>query len=528
MTPLRRVAAAVLTAAACLTALPAAAEADPGGTGPGPGPGAGAGTGTSAGLARYHHQRPDWRSCVQGPDDDTGRTLEKAGARCATISVPLDYSDPGGRTLTLALSRIKATDTAHRAGALLVNSGGPGGPSLDLAVGVREAMKGVGARYDVIGMDPRFVGRSSPLDCHWPTGTWIRSAGTGRQAFDRQAAFQRGLAESCGRTAGDVLPHVTTRNTARDMDVVREVLGERRISYLGYSYGTYLGTVYTQMFPGRTDRVVLDGAIGPRDYGPRMLSTMLDANERALEHWADWAARRDARYGFGRTRERVLAAVHDIVRTAARRPLVLDTGKRTYEVDDTVVPSLLFGDLADDRDPARAALADSVTALRRAARGETVEPPEPLAEALAAALTGADSASASAQAAILCGDAAAPRDPETYRDAVEKSRAAHPLFGPLFHNTNPCAFWPSTPREEPTQVRTDARALIVAATGDPRTTYAASRHLHGLLPSSRLLTLQGADHHGQFGEYGNACVDGRVNAYLATGRLPATDTTCPK
>ncbi|MFI0742948.1 alpha/beta hydrolase [Streptomyces sp. NPDC021100] len=521
MTPLRR-AAAVLTAAACLAALPAAAEA-------GTGTGGGDEPATSAGLARYRHQRPDWKSCLQGPDDETGRALERAGARCATITVPLDYSDPGGRTLTLAVSRIKATDTAHRAGALLVNNGGPGGPSLGLAADIREVMKDVGKRYDVIGMDPRFVGRSTPLDCHWPTGTWLRSAGSDRQGFDRQAAFQRDLAERCGRAAGDVLPYVTTRDTARDMDVVRAVLGERRISYLGYSYGTYLGTVYTQMFPGRTDRVVLDGALDPRAYNPRLLTTAIDANERALEHWADWTARRDARYGLGGTRAQVLAAVDDTVRTAARRPLALRAGDRTYRVDDTVVPSLLFSALADDRDPNRAALADSVAALHRAARGgDTVEAPGRLAEILAATLSEAASAAGSVQAAILCGDVAAPRDPETYRRAVEDSRAAHPLFGPLANNTNPCAFWPRPPRERPTEVRTDAGALIVAATGDPRTPYAGSQALHGLLPSSRLLTVEGAEHHGLYGEYGNACVDGRVNAYLATGRLPATDATCPR
>ncbi|KNB53157.1 alpha/beta hydrolase [Streptomyces caatingaensis] len=511
MRSLRRAAVALTTAATCLTALPAAAAA----AGDSP-----------AGLARYHHQRPQWESCVQGPDDAAGRALEKAGARCATLTVPLDYTDPGGRTITLAVSRIKATDTAHRAGALLVNSGGPGGPSLGLAADVRAAMKEVGARYDVIGMDPRFVGRSTPLDCHWPTGTWIRSAGSGRAGFERQAAFQQRLAESCGRAGGAVLPHISTRNTARDMDVVRAVLGERRISYLGYSYGTYLGTVYTQMFPGRTDRVVLDGAVGPRDYGPRMLVPMLDANERALEHWAGWAARRDARYGLGATRQQVLATVRDIVRAAARRPLVLGGGERTYRVDDSLVPALLFGELADDRDAARASLAASVAALGRAARGRAVEPPRQLAEDLALMTTGAHSAAGSAQAAILCGDVPAPRDPETYRRAVEDSRAGHPLFGPLVHNTNPCAFWPHAPRERPTQVRTDVRALIVAATGDPRTPYAGSRQLRSLLPSSRLLTVGGADHHGLYGEYGNACVDRRVNAYLSTGRLPASDTAC--
>lgn len=185
-------------------------------------------------LARYHHQRLDWTSCVLGPDDATGKELEQAGAQCADVTVPLDYASPDGRTITVAISRIRATDTAHRVGPLLLNGGGPGGQTLGDPPWVRQAMKDVGARYDVVGVDPRFVGRSTPLDCHWPTGSAFRGAGVDRAGFDRVAAFSADLAERCRRHAGDVLPYATTRNTVRDLDVIRAALGERRISYLGY------------------------------------------------------------------------------------------------------------------------------------------------------------------------------------------------------------------------------------------------------------------------------------------------------
>ncbi|MCQ0017561.1 alpha/beta fold hydrolase [Actinomadura madurae] len=182
--------------------------------------------------------------------------------------MPLDHSKPGGRTITLALSRLPATDRAHRIGTMVLNNGGPGQPTLGMPLQVRAAMKDVAARYDLVGLDPRFAGRSTPLDCGWPIGMFLRSAGATRARFDHQAAVQRDLAERCARRHGDVLPYVNTRDTARDIDRVRRVLGERRISFLGYSYGAYLGAVYTQMFPGRTDRVVLDSAGDPRTWGP--------------------------------------------------------------------------------------------------------------------------------------------------------------------------------------------------------------------------------------------------------------------
>ncbi|MCD7440562.1 alpha/beta hydrolase [Streptomyces lincolnensis] len=480
-------------------------------------------TTTTDPLARYHHQQLAWKSCLLGPEDTTGKELQQAGAQCADVTVPLNYDDPDGRTITVAISRIRATDTAHRVGPLLLNGGGPGGQTIGDPPWVRAAMKQVGERYDVVGVDPRFVGRSTPLDCQWPTGSLIRGAGDDRAGFDRMTAFAQELARLCRTHEGDLLPYATTRNTARDMDVVRAALGERRISYLGYSYGSYLGQVYATMFPGRTDRVVLDGLVDPDRYSPLLLRGTERANRHALEGWAAWAAARDTTYGLGRTRGAVLAVVDGVQRSAGRAPLPIGG----HRVDEHVVPLVLFNGLSQDNDIAYAELARAVTDMRRAAGGHPVTPSPGLAGTLDFLLSGSDSSYGSAQAAILCGDAAAPRDPETYWRDVQRARTRDPLFGPVTHTIGPCAFW-DPPRERPTTIRNDLPALLVNATGDPRTIHQNALAVRRDWPSSRLVTLRGADQHAVYGVFGSSCVDTTVNTYLATGRPPAEDVTCDR
>ncbi|MFD0904937.1 alpha/beta hydrolase [Actinomadura sediminis] len=464
----------------------------------------------------------DWGPCARGPGDAVGRELDRAGARCATLAVPLDHSGPGGRTIDLALSRLPATDREGRIGTLVLNSGGPGEPTLGMPLEARAAMRGVAARYDIVGLDPRFVGRSAPLDCGWPIGMWLRSAGPTRARFDHQAAVQRDLAERCARRHADVLPYANTRDTARDIDLVRRALGERRISFLGYSYGAYLGAVYTQMFPGRTDRVVLDSAGDPDAWGPRAMRGTEDEADRALRGWAVWAAERHGVHGLGATPARVLDTVNAIAAAAEERPLRVGR----YEVDGQAVPYILSVGPGDDRPAGRAEFAATVRTLNEAAHGRPADPGPELDGLLAFVLTEAGSPLAGPAAAIACGDRAAPWDPDVYWDDVQRSRARHPLFGPLKRNVWPCAFWPVRPREHPTRVANSAPALIVSATGDTATTYRGSVAMHRALTGSRLLTLRGVTAHGIYGEYGNACVDAEVNAYLATGVLPAADPTC--
>lgn len=442
---------AVLAVTATTTATATAADPDP--------------------LARFHGQHVDWHACTVGAGDELGQKLDAAGADCADITVPLDYADPGGRTITVAISRLKATDTAHRVGPLLLNDGGPAGPSLHMPLTKSEVMGEVADRYDLIGMDPRFVGRSTPLDCGWDLGSaLVRSAGADLAAYREEVAVARELARRCKRAHGDVLPYVTTRNTARDMDVIRAALGENALSYLGYSYGSYLGEVYTQLFPGRTDRMVLDGVNSPEHYSHSLLHGAEAADEAALRAWASWAAARHGTYGLGATRVEVLATVEHILGAAAEEPLRIG---KAYLLDEYVLPSVFFDGLGSDLDERRADLAGTVRLLARAADREPVEPSEELAGQLEFLLTGASSASSSQMTAIVCGDVAERRGVGSYWRAVEESRERFPLAGPLANNITPCEFW-DRPTEAPTVLDNDVPALLVNATGDPRTLYAGA------------------------------------------------------
>jgi pimeloyl-ACP methyl ester carboxylesterase len=493
-----------LTGIAAVTALAAAMALLPGG-----------------GAGAAERSRITWRACQTSADDDLGRELDQAGAQCGNLTVPLDYARPNGRTITVAMSRLPATDRANRLGTLLLNTGGPGSSGLGDVLPVREWLRDAGTRYDLIGMDPRFVGRSTPLDCGWPAGTWLRAGGPDRASFESTAAFEADLARRCAQRHGDVLPYVTTRNTARDMDAIRAALAEPTLSYLGYSYGTYLGAVYAQMFPTRVGHMVLDSAVDPTGYGPRLLREVGEANEAALQDWTKWTAVRHAEYGLGSTGAAVLATVDRILAVAEQHPLAVGD----FRVNAATVRFLLLDGNADDRDEPNADLAATVRVLDEAVQTGYAEPTASLAESLSFALTGDESAYGSVQAAILCGDVGASRSREAYLRDIRAAMAKEPRFAPLTRNLGPCVFW-SPPREQPTRIGNATPALIVQATGDTRTTYEGALVMHAALTGSRMVTLPGARIHAVFGNYGNTCVDNQVITYLRTGLLPATDVTC--
>ncbi|GAA3096022.1 alpha/beta hydrolase [Streptosporangium carneum] len=489
-----------------LTSAPAVAETPAGADGP----------------ARFHHQRLDWHGCRTGPDDKAGETLDAAGAQCAEVVVPLDYRRPGGRTIKVAISRIKATDPAKRRGVLLTNPGGPGASGLDLVVALAQGSPALRSHYDLIGMDPRFVGRSTPIHCGWKTGTFLRSAGPNRRTFDESAALMKELAAGCARGNRDVLPYASTRNTARDMDVIRAALGEQKLSYLGYSYGTYLGAVYTQMFGANAGRIVLDSAVDPDVYGPRLLSRNAPAITAALKHWAAWAAEHDKEHGLGDTTAEVLATVNRVNQAAARRPLRIGE----YRVDSHHVPYLLFGSLYNDSAEAYADFATQVRTLADAARGTVVTAPPSLKATLDSLFTGAGALEA--QAPIICADRAASRDPETYFRDIQAHRADEPLFGPLIRNITPCAFWPTAPVEPTTTIRNDVPVLIAGNDGDPASHYLGQQVMHRALTGSRMVTLRGAYRHAAYLGAGNSCVNATVERYLVDGVLPDGDVTCDR
>ncbi|WP_051114739.1 alpha/beta hydrolase [Actinokineospora enzanensis] len=463
-----------------------------------------------------------WHDCRTTPDDELGRQLDEVGARCGELTVPLDYSRPHGRTITLAVARRAATDSAHRLGTLVVNTGGPG-PSRDGVSLLATAAPTVAARYDVVSFDPRFFGLSTPLPCAYPTDLYLRSvqlASPDRASFERGVAAARELARLCTGYR-DLLPHASTRNIARDMDLVRTALGEERVSYLGWSYGTYLGAVYLQLFPDRANRVVLDSALDPDRYGPQVIRDGAPADAAALRDWAGWAARHDQ--GLGGTTDQVLAVVTEIDRAATRRPLRVGT----HRIDAAMVPGLLL--TVDDTDASYTEFSAQVRVLRDAAHGLTVTPTadQEAKLSLYEDPTAYPEFGFAANTTLQCADRAADRNPENYYRDIQSHRTTEPLYGPLTRDITACAFWPTRPAEPPTKVRNNHPALIVSASGDPATPYPGQQALHRALTGSRMLTLP-AYRHGVYLLDGAPCVDQTVNRYLLDGTLPATDRTCTR
>jgi pimeloyl-ACP methyl ester carboxylesterase len=484
-----------------------------------------------AGLDRFEPRTIAWHTCETGPDDQLGAQLDAVGAKCGAVTVPLDYRAPDGRTISVAVARRPATDAAHRLGTLFVNTGGPG-PSRDgvtiIAQGDPEfaphGAPALAARYDLVGVDPRFFGLSAPLECGWPSDLalhYTQFATPDRQSFDASVAIARNLASRCANHA-DLLPFASTRDIARDIDLVRAALGVEKISYLGWSYGTYLGAVYLQLFPNRVNGIVLDSALDPTTYGPGLTRNLGPVDAAALRDWAAWAARRDDLYGLGDTTDAVLDTVTRIVGVATRHPLQVGD----FKIDATMLPGLLL--TVVDTDAAYAHLTANVRVLRDAANGLPVTPTDDQKALLGlyANPNVVPELNISATAANQCADRAASRDPETYYRDIQDHLATEPFYGPLFRHITPCAFWPTNPIEPPTTISNDHPALVVGASGDPAAARPGQLVMHHALRGSRMITLDNAFRHGVYLAAGNTCVDTTVEDYLLAGALPGSDLTC--
>ncbi|MBU3063582.1 alpha/beta hydrolase [Nocardia sp. NEAU-G5] len=461
-------------------------------------------------LTRFHQQHLDWRTC-----DDAALVAE--GAACTEVEVPLDYGRPDGPSITIAVSRIPARDTAHRRGVLLTNSGGPGTPGIDAFGLVGYVLEpDVLSRYDLIGFDPRGVARSGRQQrCGWPVSTPIRSAGVGLPGFVTETVLQAQLAADC--LVGDQawMRQLSTRNTARDMDVIRAALGADRISYYGVSYGTYLGAVYAQLFPGRSDRMVLDSAIDPQRYWLGLQQDWGPAVEAAFDDWARWVAARDRQYHLGASAPEVRRRVQGLIDRAALSPIVVEG----FGFDDHLLPTVLWNMLRDAR--LNDALAASVRAITDAAQGRAPQVPQELHQQIEADKHDEDSV----MVQIWCADAPMPANPAWYWNAIQAARPTQPIFAALANNIQPCAFWPP-PVEPPTVVDNAVPALILQATGDNRTPYPQAVALHRQMSGSRLITLADTRIHMVLRPGLSTCILDTTNRYFRDGTFPAQDHTC--
>ncbi|MDJ0383886.1 alpha/beta hydrolase [Streptomyces sp. G-G2] len=458
-------------------------------------------------TAAQHKLR--WQRCDAG---------SPASFQCATVQVPLDYGDSGGRTIGIAISRIKAGSAKERRGVLLLNPGGPGGPGLDMPVDpALHLSRTVRRQYDLIGFDPRGVGHSSPVSCGLTDDDRDTERPYRAGTFARDVERARTVAAKCQAAAGGTLRHLTTRNTARDMDAIRAALGEQKISYLGMSYGTYLGAVYTQLFPRRTDRFVLDSAADPAGYGRGMFTAQAERAELAFTRWTQWTARRHAAYGLGRTPAAVRTTFWDLVTRADRTPI--EDGGALLSGDGIRAQRAVFARI-EKAAAWVAGLKETADGKKPGTSGQATGPVPPAS----ARDVPPDNDDASAWA-VLCADTRAswPSDPQQYRHDAIRDRTRYPLSGDFDANIKPCAFW--KPGSEPrTAVDNNVPALIVQNEWDPLTPLAGGRAMHRALHGSRMVTVAGGEGHIVNGS--NSCADTSAMAYLATGRLPGKDLTC--
>jgi pimeloyl-ACP methyl ester carboxylesterase len=473
---------------------------------------------------------PVWGPCPPAPPGVPRDPRQE----CATLAVPLDYRQPAGRTIDITISRIRTATPEQRRGILTFNPGGPGGTGLDLpSIVAQVAPPEVVNRYDLIGFDPRGIGQSTPVSCGLgasPDPTLLLPYPSPDGRIARNVAHARATAAGCAAGAGDLLAHITTANTARDMDRIRAALGEPKLSYLGISYGTYLGAVFTTLFPHRSDRIVLDSAVDPTIVWRGMWRTWGPAVALRFRDFLTFAAANDATYGLGATPTQVGATFDRIVATLDREPItdpslpftldgnLLREGTRGSLYLDEFLP-LLAADLAAIKaiiDGSGADVAGLAGGLRAALRWS----------APTAAVDVPVDNQFSALYAIVCADAPWPRSILRHARDVAIDRRAFPRTAGMPANLWPCAFWPSRPVEPPVRVtdRGPRNVLILQNTRDPATPLVTALGLRRVLGSRAVMVTVDQGGHGTYST--GTCADTITNTFLATGELPRRDRFC--
>ncbi|MEU7134190.1 alpha/beta hydrolase [Streptomyces sp. NPDC046261] len=466
------------------------------------------------------------QAAAKGIDFGTCPAVEglNGSVECGTVSVPLDYAHPRGKHIRLTVSRARATEGgAGRQGAIVFNPGGPGGNGMfyPLLAGLPQ-WRNVADAYDLIGYAPRGVGRSAPLSCvdaaGFVKGPTLAPHHPSAAYKKRQLAKARAYARGCARKNGTAMRHFTSLNNARDLDVLRAALGERKLNFMGASYGTYFGALYAALFPTHVRRMVFDSIVNP---DPRKIwyGNNLDQSAAFERRWADWrrwVAKHHAVYHLGRTAQEVLAAYEKASKRLEKQP-----------AGGTVGPGQMQGAFL------KAGYSDShwardARALSAYLRGDD----KPLI-ALAAPDAGSARAAENENAVytiVECNDAFWPRSwPVWDRDNSKLARKApFETWSNAFMNL-PCAFWQG-PRQRPLDVKVARRSglpptLMLAAEKDAATPYKGALELQRRIAGSVLVTERGAGTHG-IGGGPNACVNDYLEAYLLGGDLPARRTYC--
>ena len=485
-----------------------------------PAPGASGGARARPGtVEEYYAQRPDWEDCVP------------TGMECATVTAPLDWEEPSTGAVELAVVRLVSEGDAP-VGSLLINPGGPGLSGVELVQQSAGfvASSSLRGSFDIVGWDPRGVRASTPVECLDDEGmddylfTPPESA-TGSDAwFAERAQVERGFAEACAAESGGLLAHLNTRSNARDLDLLRAVLGDERLNYLGYSYGTLLGAHYAELFPERVGRMVLDAPVDPAMGRSQQFVDQARGFENAFRAYAaDCLA--TAGCPFTGTLDDALAQARELFAGVEARRLEAPDGRRlTSAVVGAALIWQLFG---GDPEPAMTRLVkqlrdgDATLAFRFAddsyARIDDDRYEYNYTSILAAA---------------MCADGVHGGGLEATRSTAAAMEAAAPTVGRYLafdswvRVDSVCQSWPVPPAPGPAPVAAPGAApiLLVGGSADPSTPYSWAQSLAGQLESAVLVTRVGGGHTSY--ARGNDCIDGVVEDYLVTGTPPSTDTVC--
>lgn len=460
-------------------------------------------------LARFYDQQLRWRRC-------------HGEFQCARLTVPIDYARPSGATILVAVVRLRAT--GDRLGSLLINPGGPGGSGVDYALSGSGVVSGsVLARYDLVGFDPRGVARSAPISCvtDRQLDTLVALEGSPDDATEEQqvADTWKILGRGCVDRRPLLTAHMGTRDVARDLDVLRAALGDRRLTYLGKSYGTYLGVTYAEMFPRRVGRLVLDGQLDPAASSEEIAAGQAIGFQRAFRAYLADCLRRSScplRGPADRAQKQVAA----LLDRADAQPLRGEPGRPvTQALAVTGIAAALYDEgswTLLNRALAQALRGDGSTLLALADyyndRGPDGRYRTNAIEALYA---------------VSCLDRPETKDLAAFRAAAAEVAPKSPVFGAyVAWGSVACASWPVPAQGEPHVVRAAGSRpiLVVGTTRDPATPYAWSVAVARSLEAGRLLTYVG-DGHTAYNR-GSGCIDEAVDRYLLSGRLPPEGTRC--
>jgi pimeloyl-ACP methyl ester carboxylesterase len=441
------------------------------------------------------------------------------GIEVAEIEVPLDYSQPAGRHISLAISRRPATDPARRRGILLSVNGGPGGDAGDgRRMPVILGRTPLAEVYDLIGFDPRGTGESTRLNAETTVPQAPLDSRPPDSAFALIAEDMRQRDLACQRAGGDLRPHVSTRNTARDMDLIRDLLGEDRINFIGWAYGSMVGAVYGTMFGARLDRSVLDSCVHPDwDWRQQFMSQGLAVRE-SVDQWAQWTGERHEHFGLGTSAADVLESVEDIAAILAGE---LSSVALRTSFDARV------GGMAPYR-PQWAELGDLVGELRSATAARDGEKAESLLANKAKWRPGDSQGLREAVLEAVTCETPWPDDLESYYPNMRLFRERYPYaFGVMRAQPWVGTFRTFKPPEEPTTVaRTDYPAgIVVQADSDPWD-YRVGGFTMAERLGHRLITVADSGAHEIYVHGGNSDVDFHVNRYLIEGILPPERVVC--